>query len=57
MLVNLRNQVRMIRRLVPTDCKAKSFLFGKLIVAVRVVEIAAGGGEFLKKINLFAVSD
>lgn len=45
MFVDLRNQVRVIKCLVSTDSKAQPFLFDELIVVVRVVKAATGGGR------------
>lgn len=57
MFVYLGNQVGVIRRLISTGSKTKSFLLDKLIVVVRIVDATSRCRRILQKIDFFAISN
>lgn len=56
-LVDLRDEIGAIWRLLPADGKAQAFMSHMLVVGVGVVDIASGGVDFSEVVDLLAGAD
>ncbi len=56
-LVNLRNEIGLVRRLVSTHSEAQSFVLEMLVVVVGIVCVAGWSADFSEEIDLLAVAD